>query len=271
VDKTPFKFDEADDRHKAKVILFSLWHMWGSPGDTFPVPTHGPTFLDQVEFTSQRAHQRFHTFVQEITWEAMVRGLVTPNIDNRVHGLPGLSLTELGKTVVADLSKSPYNSREFIEVVRIEAGRVATDQAVAYVRQALDCFEHSLWIPSVLLLGIASECMLFALADILASSLSDSNEAQTLKNAKMSSAGKVIRRIQNIHNNHRKPLRALEGLDLSLIAVADLIRRQRNEVGHPQEELPEVTARRAYEHMYAFSAFAADLGRFAEFLSVNKL
>jgi len=62
-----------------------------------------------------------------------------------------------------------------------------------------------------------------------------------------------------------------ESLDVTLTSLGDLIRRQRNALGHPQQTLPTVDREMAFVFFRMFPEYVKALEEFAKFAQANAL
>ena len=62
-----------------------------------------------------------------------------------------------------------------------------------------------------------------------------------------------------------------ESLDMTLLSLYELIRRQRNDLGHPQENPPDVSRDQAFVQFRLFPTFIKDVEAFAAYCKSDGL
>jgi hypothetical protein len=120
------------------------------------------------------------------------------------------------------------------------------------------------------MLGIAAEAVFLKLCEVVHSSLSPSDQQDF--NQKQWIKGKhrwVVRKYLDLPYGDRSQLP--ESLDVTLTSLYELIRRQRNELGHPQQDPPELDREEAFVFFRLFPGFVRDVEAFAHFCQENGL
>jgi hypothetical protein len=252
-----------------QIVLYRLKHdtdwnqfdyIWGERGSSF------------VEFESPQLRSRFVVLANEVMWQLLIQGVITVGLDASNPNLPFFRMTDYGQKVLEAERFIPHDPTGYLDELRAMTGVVATDVAIAYAEEALRCFNSGCHIASVLLLGIAAESIFNHMCDVIRPSLRNGSEQK-----KLSSRLPVKPRhrwiVQKYHNLPRTVQREQlpESLDMTLASLYDLIRRQRNELGHPQENPPELSREQAFVFFRLFSGFVSDVQAFAEYCQENGL
>jgi len=143
--------------------------------------------------------------------------------------------------------------------------------ATGYLREALNCFKHGCYTASVLLLGIATEAVFLEFNAILQKSISDQKNVKEFeKNDTVKKKHRwIVAKYEALPATKRRQLP--DGLDVTLKGVYDLIRRQRNELGHPQDVSPEIDRDHAFAHFQIFQTYIKDIEGFADYCRKNGL
>jgi hypothetical protein len=120
------------------------------------------------------------------------------------------------------------------------------------------------------LLGVAAESVFLQLCEVIRSSLKDSNERSKLDDRLpvKSKHRWIVEKYQNLPGKARRE-QLPESLDMTLLSLYEMIRRQRNDLGHPQENPPELTREQAFVFFQLFPGFVKDLESLAEYCQQN--
>jgi hypothetical protein len=224
-----------------------------------------PEFSRYLEFPSYADRTRFDELLRQVIWEFISAGIIAPG--NGLHtggaNLPFFTITDYGHQVLAAERAIPHDPEGYLHEVR-EAGSTCVDAvAVGYIEEALRCFTRGCYTASVLLLGVAAEAVVLKVFDLIASGADASQK-------------KKLERLRNIKDKHRWLIDRYEalppklrrealpdGIDVTLASAYDLIRRQRNELGHPQQVPPDVNREHAFVFFQCFLTIVRDLEAFA--------
>jgi hypothetical protein len=178
--------------------------------------------------------------VRGIIWELIIQGIVVPGVGlggaSGDPGLPFFQITEWGKHCLATGEFIPYDTGQFID--RLKSKVPTVDQFVLrYLTEALQCFRAGTYLGSAVMVGVASERILFALRSAIESAL-DTQQKKDKFTA--DTVGRSVKRVYDEIQKRLDPLMeqitaALNKEDISaeLSGIFDLIRKTRNDAGHP--------------------------------------
>jgi hypothetical protein len=79
----------------------------------------------------------------------------------------------------------------------------------------------------------------------------------------------LVGRYENLPGAERR--RLPESLDVTLTSLYDLIRRQRNELGHPQPQPPQTTREEAFVFFRLLPTFIEDAQALAQYCATNPI
>ncbi len=186
--------------------------------------------------------------------------------------MPFFHVTRDGKRALAEPDYQPHDPNEYLR--QLGARLPAADPTVlAYLHESLHCYARGLTVASSMMLGIAAERVFLIVCDSLANSVKDPSEKATAKkmldrNAmkpKLDWVTETLRRIQI----PKRPPDLPEDVDIKIPGIYNLIRYQRNELGHPREVPPSVTRDDAYAYLRLFPSYYETAEKVREFLSKN--
>lgn len=225
-----------------------------------------------VVFESSHLRHRFLVLVSEIMWQLITQGVVTPGMNAANPALPWFRVTSYGEIVLEEERFVPHDPAGYLSEVREVARSTAGNATLPYLEEALRCYTSGCNVAAVMMLGIAAEAVFLGLCTVIAENLDLQNEREEFENLRWVKPKHrwVINKYQSIPNNERKQ-NLPESLDLTLTSLYDLIRRQRNEIGHPAEEMPDIGRDRAFVYFRLFPTFISDVEAFADYCEANTI
>jgi len=147
-----------------------------------------------------------------------------------------LLLTERGKAAAGDTTINPDMPQDYLEQFAHDMPQ-APLIVHAYIKEALETYRQRCYMACAVMLGVAAEASVFDLLESFCQWLPP-NEGNNLR----AFAAKRGTFYSTIHEEFRKrfdkykrtlPVNLVDGIDLQLNAVLDLIRVYRNDAGHP--------------------------------------
>jgi hypothetical protein len=175
-----------------------------------------------------------------IIWELIIQGIVVPGAGlgggSGDPGLPFFQITDWGKRCLAEGEFLPYDTGQFIDRLKVKVP--AVDQLVLrYLTESLQCFRGATFLGSAVMVGVASERVLLSLRNAIELAL-DTQEKKRKFIA--DTAGKSVKRIYDEIRKRLEPIMELitaalkkEDISAELSGIFDLIRKTRNDAGHP--------------------------------------
>lgn len=173
--------------------------------------------------------------ITAVIWELIMEGVYTPGTGMQQPNLPFLRATEYGLTCFEAGELTAHDHNGYLTKLRIACPSI-DDVTLLYIDEALDTFRAGRLLASVVMIGVAAENMLLRLTSDVHSAL-DSPQKQT-----KFETGTKDKRAKRLHDEILSRLRSpatplpeeLEAvLTQHVDGIYDLIRRTRNDVGHP--------------------------------------
>lgn len=210
--------------------------------------------------------------VQSIIWNLIIEGVVRPGLnDGSNNDLPFFHVTDFGKQRLKDGPKSPYDPDGYLKRLRADVGEI-DPTIVTYLNESLHTFRIGCLLSSTISLGCASEMALLLLISAYADALPESMQDKFRKNTE----GRMIKRqfdeFRKMHDSHLKdrlPSDLADGLDITLNAVFEMIRSQRNDAGHPTGR--EVSREQTYASLVIFPAYLKKVYDLIHWLGTTQL
>jgi hypothetical protein len=169
-------------------------------------------------------------------WSLIRRGLVHlvfGRDSDPLHWKPGLTLA--GTHYVKEGESSPHDPDGFLARLKRKVPAIS-EVTFRYVQEAVRSFNQEVYLGATILIGVASEAAFLEMAEAFLKTLSGTeltNFERTLHGSSMFSAKFNEFRKKIEVRKATLPEDFQDGMALHLDAIADLLRRQRNDAGHP--------------------------------------
>lgn len=217
---------------------------------------------DYVDFIGdlQQGRKRFEMLALDVLWELMIQGVIAPGLNTLNPNLPFFHITEYGATVISEQKYMPHDPTGYLDHFRAEIEN-ADAVIIAYLTESLECFVRGNPIACVVMLGIAAERVFLLLCSALNDSLSDPSEKAEFD--------RVLDKIQRLQRGKPRPLP--DNVNIMLCTIYDFIRCQRNDLGHPQDTLPNVAREEAYVNLRVFPSYYEMTNQVMAYFRENKI
>jgi hypothetical protein len=188
------------------------------------------------------------------------RGYVIPGIANDGHlDLYNLSVTAMGVEWASGTEPVPEDATSYMATLRA-ATQSLTPVVEQYVIEAVRTYNDGSIFASAVMLGVASEAVVYDLADAVAPALASETERERLtRSIARHEVEEILRRVSTAIRRaaaSAMPYEIHEGAFAHLASLQEAIRVQRNKSGHPTAERVEPVAVRL-----GLSAFPAACGK----------
>lgn len=225
---------------------------------------------------SQRAKERFPQCriafcdqdgarLKHVIWDLIIERILVPSTSNPRSindGWPFLSLTDHGRRVLEAQSPVPYDPDGYLASLKTTVPTVS-DTVVEYLAEAVSTFRTGNHLASAVMLGAASEMVFIEVSHALPLVVADARKQQKLA-AKMQN-GKIKDRIATAVGWCRNNAAVLpdtwagsEQIE-DIERIADLIRRRRNEAGHPEAPPRRPSRDQMYSYLLVFPEYCKHL------------
>jgi len=249
-------FDVKDSRglEIARQVVFARLktdHTWKH------LPVTPNTDFPSIEFAGFQAPERFTEFVLDIFWELIMQGVIAPGSSTQSPNLPWFHVTEYGRKVLDANEYVPHDPTHYLENLR-KAISAPDATVMAYLAEALNCFTKGALVAATILLGVASERVFLLVCSSLQKALSDSTERDKFtkllaRNAMKPKLDWVQQKIEKIQATKQHPLP--DNVNMMLSVIYDLVREQRNELGHPRDAPPQLQREEVFANLCIFPTY----------------
>ena len=199
--------------------------------------------MGQSQYQQHGSREAPIFLAEEIFWRLVVEGIVAPGMDSMNPNLPFFHVTDYGRLVLQSPEPQPYDPAGYLSQL---AERVHTLDATvkSYLAESLETFRKGNHVASMVMLGIAAERVFLLLCESLKQALANASEQSAFTRLLDRFAMKP--KIDWVHNKVQQIQKSnLTGFPdnatIMTVAIYDLMRGQRNELGHPREAPPHIT------------------------------
>ena len=212
--------------------------------------------------------------VLEVFWQLAIEGIIAPGSGNQ-GGFPWFRVTQYGRIVLREHEYVPHDRGGYLQLLH---QRISQPDAtvVAYLAESLDTFSRGSLVSSTLTVGVAAERVFDLLCESLAASLSSSREQKQL--ADLRARRSLMKQVDWVHaklraiQDHRPRYDAFpENTAVMVTAIYDMIRLQRNELGHPREQPPQQRRGDVQANLLIFPRYYETAENVRLFLKANKV
>ena len=236
------------------------------------LPNDANEFDSLIEFQhQQRPMLLFH--LREIMWQLSCEGVIAPGFNSSNLAWPWFHLTAHGRSVVDSNGPNPFDPEGYVDYV---ARKVPNPDAtvLAYLLESLNSHRHGNLAASAVMLGIAAERVFLLVCESLLTSMADAKEkaafekilARFAMKPKLDWVSKKMDALQQAHKNGFP-----DNASLMVIAMYDLVRNQRNDLGHPREQPPNLERDDVLGNLQVFIRYYETAEKLGQFLAANKV
>jgi hypothetical protein len=203
----------------------------------------GAGFLPYVNLPGPQIGQ-FAFFAQEVYWQLLSTGVIAPGYNQSNIELPDFHLTPFGAEFVRTGEWPAYDPASYLERL-VQSVPTPDPTVLAYLAESLRSFERGGYVASAVMLGIAAERVFLLLCESTEIALGNPSEKQ--KFSKMLVRYPMKPKLDFLREKYialqkTAPSGFPDNAVLMVMAVYDIMRTQRNDLGHPQKSPPSVEA-----------------------------
>jgi hypothetical protein len=262
--RIPFDPDNPDPEAVRQILLQWLRpfsRMRDARRDQIQLDQSAQAFEPFVEFQGRTDYTALSFSCQDVLWQLIGEGIIAPGQrgGSGVHGvnLPWLHVTPYGEKVLQETEPSPHDPTGYLSGL---TDRLANpdDTVMSYLREALNTFRRGSLVASMVMLGVAAEGVFLLLAESVHDALKDQQEKTKLRkilsNYRMKpKQDRIERTLLSVNRNDIPGFP--DNVSTMLFGIYDLLRVQRNELGHPQELPPSINRWDAHARLVVFSSY----------------
>jgi hypothetical protein len=194
-----------------------------------------PALVEEVRSASPGAELPFRHAMAAV-WSLVSQGLAYIDFSQSVPENWQLLLTDAGIAAAQDEAINPNNPGQYLERLKVMTPHVS-DIVRQYAREAVISYNSQCYLASTVVLGVASEAAFLEMARAFGSWLSSEQGdrlLQIIENPRTSYINKFSEFRKRIEpQKPNMPQELSDGMSVTLDAVLDVLRTNRNDIGHP--------------------------------------
>lgn len=237
------------------------------------LPNSAADFDQYVEHVNPDRKQVLVFHLHEVLWQLLTEGVLAPGFNTSNLNLPFFHVTAFGRSVLDSTGPNAFDPEGYLDFVR---GRVAAADAtvLAYLAESLHTLRRGTLVASAVMLGIAAERVFLLLSDSLHAALSSAKEKKDFGALRERFPMKpklewVRAKIEALQAARTAGFP--ENANIMVVAMYDLIRQQRNELGHPRENPPSLTRDDVLGNLQVFIRYYETAEVVRSFLTGNRV
>lgn len=174
--------------------------------------------------------------IREIIWSLVIQGIVIPGGSTQQPDLPSMQVSDWGKKCLETGEFLPHDAGQYLARLKAHVPRVDTD-ILLYLQESLTAFRSGAYLASAIMTGVATEKTLLVLrvameAAFQTQDAKDRFAAKTKNKLIKQAFDEMWKRLDPVHAQLAADLNK-EDLRAELSGTFDLIRKTRNDAGHP--------------------------------------
>jgi len=173
--------------------------------------------------------------IREIIWDLIIERVITIGGNSSNPNWPWLSLTEYGRHVVNSSNPTPHDPSGYLSRINQEIPNI-DPIILRYLEESLRTYNINALLSSTITLGCASEKALLILIDSFASAIQDQHRKTKFI---ADTEGRFIKRQFEVFTKNYSGIEGnlpgdlTDGVNTVLLGIFEMIRNNRNDVGHP--------------------------------------
>lgn len=199
------------------------------------------------------------------------QGVLRWGLDRANLNPPFMSITSYGKKVLTNTEGIPNDPDGYIKFIKSKSPQFDTTAEI-YLIESLETFLRGNFLASAVMLGVSAE----AIFDILYDSMMDSITSQKIKDEFAKTRDKTInRRIQLVTDTIKITIKSnlprdmVDDFDSKTSPILNLIRRLRNDTGHPTGI--KIERMEMFSNLMLFRVYCETSYKLIEFLKATKI
>lgn len=207
--------------------------------------------------------------LQELTWELIIQGVITPGADWANPNLPFFRVTEYGQRCLAESTILPHDYGAYLDNIK-QVTQNTDPTFLLYLTESVEAFNKALYISCTVNLGIASEQLTLLLVEAYKGaikSVANKTKFEEAINRQRHIAyqfEELFKRL--VANKTVFPSDIADNLDM-IRFLAEIIRKERNDAGHPTGRT--FTREEALVLLIAFPAHYKAVIKLLDWLNTN--
>ena len=269
--KRPYDISKPSDEVARQILLDWLRDHPSANQITYD----GRQYAQYVEFVGCADFDELASQVAAAFWALLIEGIVVPGKGAQPSelNLPWFRVTLHGKKVLASGAGHPHDPAGYLAQIR---RRVPSPDGtiMAYLAESLETFKRGSDVASMVMLGIAAERVFLLLCESVKTALVSSTEIGDFtkilgRHPMKPKLDWVHAKLKDVQEKRSSGLP--DNALLMTTTIYDILRNQRNDLGHPRELPPAVDHEEAFAVLQVFPRFYETAETVRAWLAANKI
>jgi hypothetical protein len=235
----------------------------------------GLGFDPYVEYKGdvQRGRAAVVLYAREVFWQLVCEGVLSPGMNSSNLDLPWFRITDYGRKVLQEGPAQPHDPTGYLDALRRRISN-PDPTVLAYIGESLETFRRGSIVASAIMLGVAAERVFDLVCESLLKALANPSEKKAFEDLLQRYAMKpklewVAAKLQALQRTKRPGFP--DNAPMMVTVIYDLLRSQRNELGHPREIPPEIDREEEHANLQIFPTYYETAERLRSFLQANSV
>ena len=207
-----------------------------------------------------------HKVITSILWELVMQGILFVESPNSST----YNITEYGLKVLASEKPIPHDPDGYLSYLQNEVPDI-DDVILTYVTEAVNAYNHRLYLSATTSIGCASEKALLLLIEAFNGFLPSEKEQNAFRNRTKDRFVKV--QFEELRKSFggqqgRIDKDLVDGIDIVLNGIFEILRQNRNSTGHPTGKT--IGRERVFALLQVFVTYCKRIYELIEFFRLNK-
>ena len=210
--------------------------------------------------------------IREIIWGLVIQGIVIPGANTNQADLPFMQVSQWGKKCLELGEYLPHDAGEYASRLKTEIPDVDSS-IILYMQESLIAFRSGAYLGSAVMTGVGAERALVLLRDAVEAAISNSGLRQkfvekTKGKPIKQTFDEIWKRLDPVHDALASGLKK-EDVRAELSGTFDLIRKTRNDAGHPTGR--QISREEAHNLLLLFPQYCLVAYETMKWLALNPL
>ncbi len=210
--------------------------------------------------------------IREIVWGLVIQGIVVPGANTNQADLPFFSVSEWGRKCLEAGEYLPHDAGQYLARLKAEISGVDAS-ILLYLQESLVAFRSGAYLASAVMTGVGAERSLILLRDGVEAAISNHGLRQKFAEKTKGKPVKqtfdeIWKRLDPVHDELATGLKK-EDVRAELSGTFDLIRKTRNDAGHPSGR--QISREEAHNLLLLFPQYCKVAYETMDWLKLNPL
>ena len=197
------------------------------------MPLKTPAFQPYTRVVSEGGQRQ----IASVLWALVAQEILY--IDMSVRNSTGstifaFDITDYGKQVIASEKPIPHDPDGYLSYLKTEIPSIDAT-ILTYISEGISAYNHRLYLSATIAIGCASEKAFLLLLDSYIAFLQSPKEKESLSKIKNQMIKRQFEAFTKSFNGHLSDINKelTDGIDIVFNGIFELLRQNRNSVGHP--------------------------------------